>query len=109
MIHKIRAGGNGHKRTLFDQLFYKIYFFCHGDIIHIRRKNIQVNTISPGFMQTEMTIGLSEEQLEKIARRSPNGLLPTVKGVSQAITALILEGGEYIQGANIKIDSGSTL
>ena len=72
------------------------------------KANITVNTVAPGYMQTEMTSGLQGEKLESIKRRSPLGHLATVDDVSGAIAYLLSNEAKNITGTILTVDAGST-
>ena len=74
----------------------------------IGKANITVNTISPGYMQTDMTDGLSDEKLAMIERRSPLGRLASVDDVAAAVGYLLSPQASAITGTNLTIDAGST-
>jgi len=69
---------------------------------------ITVNTISPGFMETDMTLNLQGEQLEKIIRRSPMKKLVSVNDVANAVSYFLSDDASLITGANLVIDAGNT-
>lgn len=71
-------------------------------------RNITVNAIQPGFMETAMTGGISDEQMAKIRRRSALGRMPELADVSQAILYLIGESGRNITGQTLVIDGGNS-
>lgn len=72
------------------------------------KMNINVNSISPGYMKTNMTLNIDHESLEKIIRRSPQKKLATTADVAKMVSFLISENGNSINGQNIVIDAGST-
>ena len=72
------------------------------------RANITVNTIAPGYMQTNMTKDLKDEKLESIKRRSPLGHLANVTDVASMVVYLLSEQAKNITGTTITIDAGST-
>src|SRR3546814_12110984 len=47
------------------------------------RMNITVNAVAPGYMQTDMTLGLEGEKLQSIMRRRPLRRLATPEGVQE--------------------------
>jgi 3-oxoacyl-[acyl-carrier protein] reductase len=69
---------------------------------------ITVNAISPGYMATDMSSGLDEEQLASIRRRSPLGLLTETHDVAHSVAFLLSDQAAAITGTNITIDAGST-
>jgi 3-oxoacyl-[acyl-carrier protein] reductase len=69
---------------------------------------ITVNALAPGFVATEMTQQLSEEQRDKIARRSALHRMPEPIDVARGAAYLLGEGGRNITGTVITIDAGNT-
>lgn len=69
---------------------------------------ITVNTICPGYMQTDMTNSLNEKALETIKRRSPLGKLVDVKDVAEGVAYLMGPGADMVTGSTLTIDAGST-
>ena len=69
-------------------------------------RNITVNTVSPGFIDTEMTSVLSEEQQEKILNSVPMGRLGKPAEIAAVVTLLASEQGGYISGENIHVNGG---
>ncbi|MEM7279812.1 MAG: SDR family oxidoreductase [Pseudomonadota bacterium] len=74
----------------------------------VGRAGITVNTISPGFMQTEMTHSLNTSALEKIKRRSPLGRLVDVEDVAESVAFLMGPAADGITGSTLTVDAGST-
>lgn len=72
------------------------------------KANITVNTLAPGYMETNMTDGLVGDKLEKIKRRSCLGRLANVDDAAQAILYLLSEQASGITGTTLTIDAGST-
>jgi len=72
------------------------------------KANITVNTLAPGYMQTNMTQGLQDEKLATIERRSPLGRLASVQDAAQGILYLLSDGAKNVTGTTLTIDAGST-
>jgi 3-oxoacyl-[acyl-carrier protein] reductase len=72
------------------------------------KANITVNTLAPGYMETNMTQGLQGDKLASITRRSPLGRLADVDDAAQATIFLLSEGASSITGTTITVDAGST-
>lgn len=72
------------------------------------KANITVNSIAPGYMETDMTSSLKGEKLESIKRRSPLGRLATVEDVAEAVGFLLSDKAKNITGITITVDAGST-
>ncbi|MGC4016777.1 MAG: SDR family oxidoreductase [Luteolibacter sp.] len=75
----------------------------------VGRANITVNAISPGYMQTEMSAGLTPDKLESIIRRSPLRKLASVEDVAAGVEYLLSDGAASITGIDLTIDAGSTI
>lgn len=72
------------------------------------RANITVNTLAPGYMQTNMTTGLQGNKLASIERRSPLGHLANVNDAANGVVYLLSEGARNVTGTSLTIDAGST-
>ncbi len=72
------------------------------------RVGVTVNAVAPGFVATEMTRELSEEQREQIARRSALRRLVEVDDVAAAVEYLLSDGAKNVTGAVITVDAGNT-
>ena len=69
-------------------------------------RGITVNTIAPGFIITDMTDTLPEDQKEKLAEQIPMGRLGTADEVAQAALFLAGESGSYITGQTLHVNGG---
>lgn len=69
---------------------------------------INVNAVAPGFMDTEMTEGLSGKQHDQIVRRSALGRLAEVDDVANSVEFLLGDKARNITGIVLTVDAGST-
>ncbi len=74
----------------------------------VGRLGITVNVVAPGFVDTEMTRGMKEEQREQIVRRSALKRLVEVEDVANAVEFLLSHGAKNITGTVMTVDAGST-
>jgi len=74
----------------------------------VGRMGVNVNAVAPGFVDTEMTQGLAEEQREKIVRRSALRRLATVQDVADAVEFLLGCKSKSVTGTVLTVDAGST-
>jgi len=74
----------------------------------VGRMGVNVNAVAPGFVDTELTEGLTEEQRQKIARRSALKHLTHVEDVANAVEFLLGSKSKSITGTVLTVDSGST-
>ena len=69
-------------------------------------RGITVNAVAPGFIVTDMTDSLPEEQKEGLASQIPMGRLGTVEEVADAVLFLASCRGSYITGQTIHVNGG---
>jgi 3-oxoacyl-[acyl-carrier protein] reductase len=74
----------------------------------VGKLGITVNAIAPGFVDTELTQGLSEDQRHRIAGRSALRRLPEADDVARMVEYLLGEGGRNVTGSVLTIDAGNT-
>jgi 3-oxoacyl-[acyl-carrier protein] reductase len=74
----------------------------------VGRLGITVNAIAPGFIDTELTQTLSDDQRKRIAGRSALRRLPETDDVARMVEYLLGDGGRNITGSVLIIDGGST-
>ena len=67
-----------------------------------------MNAIAPGFVDTELTQSLSEDQRKRIAGRSALRRLPETDDVARMVEYLLGDGGRNITGSVLTIDAGNT-
>lgn len=74
----------------------------------VGRAGVTVNAVAPGFVDTEMTEGLSDEQREQVVRRSALRRLAEADDVAAAVEYLLSDGAKNITGTVITVDAGNT-
>jgi 3-oxoacyl-[acyl-carrier protein] reductase len=74
----------------------------------VGKLGITVNAIAPGFVDTELTQTLSDDQRKRIAGRSALRRLPDVDDVARMVEYLLGDGGRNITGSVLTIDAGNT-
>jgi 3-oxoacyl-[acyl-carrier protein] reductase len=72
----------------------------------IGSRNITVNSIAPGFIQTDMTDHLAESQREMLLSQIPLGRLGTPEEIASAVSWLAGEGAGYVTGTTIHVNGG---
>jgi 3-oxoacyl-[acyl-carrier protein] reductase len=70
--------------------------------------NITVNAVAPGFIATEMTHGMDENQRQRIARRSALHRMATATDVANAVLFLLSDAADNITGTVMTVDAGNT-
>lgn len=69
-------------------------------------RNILVNAVAPGFIRTDMTDELTEEQKQAILTNIPLEKLGTAEDVAKTVRFLASDDANYITGQTIHIDGG---
>ena len=70
------------------------------------KKNININCVSPGFIQTEMTDKINEEFKKVLISKIPSGRLGTIEDVSNCVAFLASDMSDYINGETIHGNGG---
>ena len=69
-------------------------------------RNITVNTVAPGFVDTDMTRALPEAQREALLSRVPLGRLGSPEDIAEAVAFLAGSRAAYITGATLHVNGG---
>jgi 3-oxoacyl-[acyl-carrier protein] reductase len=69
-------------------------------------RNITVNCVAPGFIDTDMTRALSDEQKKGLLEHIPLGRLGTPQDVAAAVAYLASPGGGYVTGSVLHVNGG---
>ena len=69
-------------------------------------RGITVNVVAPGFIDTDMTKALSDDQRESMASTIPLGDLGQPKDIANAVLFLASEMGNYVTGETLHINGG---
>jgi 3-oxoacyl-[acyl-carrier protein] reductase len=74
----------------------------------VGRMGVTVNAVAPGFVDTDMTQAMNQEQREKIERRSALRRLAGIEDVANAVEFLMSDKAKSITGTVITVDAGAT-
>ena len=72
-------------------------------------RNIQVNAVAPGFIETAITDALTPELKEELIRRIPAGRFGQPQDVANVVAFLCSPAADYITGQTITVDGGMTI
>ena len=75
----------------------------------VAKRGITVNAIAPGFIRTEMTANLSEQDQQKILEMIPVGSFGLPEDVSKVALFLASDAARYITGQVIQVDGGMVM
>jgi 3-oxoacyl-[acyl-carrier protein] reductase len=72
----------------------------------VASRNITVNVVAPGFIDTDMTRVLNDTQREAMLQKVPLGRLGDVRDIPGAVAFLASESGAYITGETLHVNGG---
>jgi len=75
----------------------------------LAKRNITVNAVAPGFIETDMTIAVVNAAGEKIKQMIPVKRLGKPEDIAHAVAFLVSDEASYITGQILKVDGGLTL
>jgi 3-oxoacyl-[acyl-carrier protein] reductase len=75
----------------------------------VASRNITVNAVAPGFIQTAMTDVLTDQQKEAIATRIPLARMGRAEEIAAAVVYLSSEEAAYVTGETIHINGGMAM
>lgn len=80
--------------------------FARSLAAEVGSRNITVNTVAPGFIDTDMTKVLPEEQKQQLLSRIPLGRLGAPEEIASVVVFLASDAGAYISGETIHVNGG---
>jgi 3-oxoacyl-[acyl-carrier protein] reductase len=72
----------------------------------VASRNVRVNAVAPGYIETEMTAALDETARNAIISQIPLGRIGTPEGVAEAVVFLAGDSASFITGAVLAVDGG---
>jgi len=72
----------------------------------VGNRGITVNAVAPGFIQTDMTDSLPDEQKEALASQIPMGRLGSADEIANTVLFLAGDGGSYVTAQTIHVNGG---
>ena len=69
-------------------------------------RGVTVNAIAPGFIETDMTDNLPQDQKDALTSQIPMGRLGAADEVAKAVLFLAGDGGSYITGQTLHVNGG---
>lgn len=77
--------------------------------VELGSMGVRVNSVAPGFMETDMTSELTDKQKARIIRQTPLGRLGTVEDVAAVVKFLLSDNAKFITGQTLVVDGGLTV
>ena len=98
------------KRSLYSISKFGLHGLTVALSAELSKKNILTNTVSPGFINTDLTKKiLSKDEMKKLAKNIPLGRFGEPQEIAKLVYFLCSEENSYISGQNIFIDGGFTI
>ena len=72
----------------------------------VASRGVTVNAIAPGFVETEMTAGLSDQQRQAILQQIPIGRYAQPDEIAPVAAFLASDAAGYITGQTLNVDGG---
>jgi 3-oxoacyl-[acyl-carrier protein] reductase len=72
----------------------------------VASRNVTCNVVAPGFIDTDMTRALSDEQRSALAAQIPLGRLGASEDIARAVLFLVSPAGAYVTGETISVNGG---
>ncbi len=72
-------------------------------------RSITVNCVAPGFIDTDMTKALSDEQRTALLSGIPLGRLGTSQDVAAAVSYLVSDAASYVTGSTLQVNGGMSM
>jgi 3-oxoacyl-[acyl-carrier protein] reductase len=83
-----------------------IFGFSKSLAREVGSRNITVNCVAPGFIDTDMTRSLSEEQQQNLIQHVPVGRLGRTEEIASAVAFLASSAAGYITGTTLHVNGG---
>ncbi len=80
--------------------------FSRSLALELSSRNIRSNCVAPGFIESDMTHALTEDQKKSLQERIPLGRIGTAQDVSNAVSFLLSDKSSYITGQTIHVNGG---
>lgn len=80
--------------------------FSRALALEVASRNITVNCVAPGFIDTDMTRALTDEQKQMIIKKIPASRLGAPSDIAKAVAFLASDGASYITGETLHINGG---
>ena len=77
--------------------------------LELSSRNITVNSVAPGFIESNMTNNLNESQKNSILERIPMKKLGNPEDIAKAVGFLCSENANYITGQTLHVNGGLAL
>ncbi|KAA9327641.1 acetoacetyl-CoA reductase [Hymenobacter busanensis] len=105
-ISSINAQKGQYGQTNYSTAKAGMHGFTKSLALEVAKYGITVNTISPGYIETEMVMAVPENIRERIIAQIPVGRLGGPTEIADAVAFLISDQSGFITGSNLAINGG---
>jgi len=102
------AALTGHYPVAYTASKWALRGLSKASALELGPRGIRVNTIHPGFIETEMTASAAPAFREANIRETPLGRTGTVEEITPLVVFLLSDAASFITGAEIPVDGGLT-
>jgi len=109
-ISSIFGSRSKEKRVMYSTTKSAIEGMTRGVAMDLSKYNIMVNSVSPGYVNTNLTKqNNNEQELEIIKSKIPIKILAEPKDIANVVLFMISKENTYITGQNIFVDGGLSI
>ncbi|KAA6432652.1 acetoacetyl-CoA reductase [Dyadobacter flavalbus] len=105
-ISSINAQKGQFGQTNYSAAKAGIHGFTKSLALEVAKYGVTVNTVSPGYIGTNMVMAVAEDIREKIVAQIPVGRLGYIEEVADAVSYLLSDKASFITGSNLSINGG---
>lgn len=80
--------------------------FTRAMALEVASRNIRVNAVAPGFIQTDMTEVLDSKQKEAISNKIPLGKMGSIDDIAHAVVYFLSNESSYVTGQILQVNGG---
>lgn len=80
--------------------------FTRALALEVASRHVRVNALAPGFIETDMTDSMTEEQKKGISERIPMGSLGSAQDIANGVAFLLSDMSRYITGQVLHVNGG---
>lgn len=80
--------------------------FTRSLALELASRNIRINAVAPGYIKSDMTGALSEDQLKYFSEKIPLGRAGETQEVAQVVAFLLSDASSYITGQTLHVNGG---
>ena len=80
--------------------------FTKSMALELSSRNVRTNAVAPGYIKSDMTDALTEDQLKQFSEKIPLGRAGQAEEVANAVAFLLSDASSYITGQTLHVNGG---